>query len=417
MVWAYSLAVSGYHLMIRLAALAGRPKARLWVAGRRNWLEKLTEWRSTEANRTARVVWMHCSSLGEFEQGRPVLEAIRQRYPGYKLVLTFYSPSGYEMRKRYAGADYIAYLPSDTAGHARRWLEVLKPERIIFVKYDFWRHHLHAAFSSKIPTVLIAAHFRPEQLFFKPWGAFFRRMLAGFSHIYVQDAESAALLAGAGIYNSSVAGDPRVDRVRQIAAQPERYPLLDVFAGKARQLIVAGSTWPPDEAILAQWANRRLPDGWKLLVAPHEVDDRHVTALMERVTLPCARYSDVVKKGSVDAAVKVLVLDTIGMLAHAYAYGRVAYVGGGFGGGIHNTLEPAAHGVCVIFGPRHGKFIEAGALIAAGGARSVSRPEDFADVMTQCLQNDAYRSAGQAAARCLETMAGATEKIMAGLQL
>lgn len=412
----YAIGLFFYHLAIRLAALR-LPKARLWVDGRRGWAQRLSQWRQQPQHANAPLVWMHCSSLGEFEQGRPVLEAIRQQYPHYRLVLTFYSPSGYELRKNYPGADYIAYLPADSPANARRWQELLRPDFVLFVKYDFWYYHLQAAFRRAVPVVLIAAHFRPGQVFFKPWGGLHRRMLAGFSHLFLQDASSIPLLEQYHLRHYSVAGDPRVDRVRDIVAQPQRYPLVASFVGTAGHTLVAGSTWPKEEAWLTHWINHQMPPDCKIIIAPHEINDEHIQQLERLMEVPCLRYTRAPQHEAPLSAARVLILDTIGMLSQVYQYGQLAYIGGGFGAGIHNTLEPAAHGIPVIFGPKHGKFIEASALIAAGAGWSIPDAAAFAQVVSTLITHQQYLPAGQRAHETIVALSGATQKIMGRLPL
>lgn len=405
----YSLGIALYHLLIRLAALLGHPKAMQWTAGRRHWLRDLRRWRSSKPEQE--VCWMHCASLGEFEQGRPVLEEIRRRRPELLLVLTFYSPSGYLQRRHYSGADYIAYLPPDSARNARDWMASLRPQQIIFVKYDFWPQLLLAAAHAHIPLYLIAAHFRADQWFFRPWAGFSHRLLRCFSHLYLQDGSSQPLLDHIGITRHSVAGDPRVDRVLMIAAQQQEYPLIAGLLGEPGQrLLIAGSSWPADEAMLLDWAHTDMPPHWKLLLVPHETGEQHIQALTAAIRMPWLRYTQA--ESSQLADTRVMILDTIGMLSQVYRYGHVAYVGGGFGAGVHNTLEPAAHGLPVIFGPRHQKFIETSLLRQQGGGFALERPQDFAPCMRMLLDDDRRQAAGRAARSCLEQQAGATNRIV-----
>lgn len=405
----YSLGIALYHLLIRLAALLGHPKAVQWTAGRRHWLRELRRWRDSRPGQE--VCWMHCASLGEFEQGRPVLEEIRRRRPELLLVLTFYSPSGYLQRRHYSGADYIAYLPPDSARNARNWIDSLRPQQIIFVKYDFWPQLLLAAARARIPLYLIAAHFRAGQWFFRPWAGFSRQLLDCFTHLYLQDSSSQPLLDRLGVHRHSVAGDPRVDRVLSIAGQRQDYPLLAGFCGRPGQcLLIAGSTWPADEAMLLDWAHTEMPPHWKLLLVPHETGEQHLQALTAAIRLPWLRYTQAAGRQLADA--RVMLLDTMGMLSQIYRYGQVAYVGGGFGAGVHNTLEPAAHGLPVIFGPRHHKFIETARLQQQGGGFGLQRPQDFAPCLELLLDDERRQAAGRAARACVESLAGATDRIV-----
>lgn len=405
----YSLGIALYHLLIRLAALLGHPKAVQWTVGRRHWLRDLSRWRSSRPEQE--VCWMHCASLGEFEQGRPLLEEIRRRRPELLLVLTFYSPSGYLQRRHYGGADYITYLPPDSARNARDWIATLRPQLVIFVKYDFWPQLLLTAASARIPLYLIAAHFRADQWFFRPWAGFSHRLLGCFSHLYLQDGSSQPLLDRIGIHRHSVAGDPRVDRVLAIAAQQQEYPLIAGFlGGPGQRLLIAGSSWPADDTMLLDWAHTYMPPHWKLLLVPHETDEQQLQALTATIRLPWLRYTQAETSQLTNA--RVMVLDTIGMLSQVYRYGHIAYVGGGFGAGVHNTLEPAAHGLPVIFGPRHQKFIETSLLQQQGGGFALARQQDFAPCLQALLDDKLRQAAGLAARACLEQQAGATNRIL-----
>ena len=377
----YYLATRLYHGAIRLAAL-GNDKARQWVEGRRNWKADLRRWR--HANADSDVIWMHCASLGEFEQGRPVLERLRADYPQYKFVLTFYSPSGFEMRKNYPGADYIAYLPP---------LEL-----------------------QQVPAVLIAAHFRPDQVFFRkqPGSRFFQGMLQSFTHLFVQNEATAALLPRAGVSAAkvTVAGDPRVDRVIAITREAFADERLEAFA-RGAQLLIAGSTWPTDEERLLE-VFPELPSDWKLLLVPHDVNEDHVSALYQSLPLAGARYSRVTAAEA--ATQRILILDTIGLLNRVYRLGRIAYIGGGFGAGIHNTLEPAAYGLPVIFGPRYGKFPEARTLIERGGGFCMASANALRQVLARLREPGHYRRASAATSGYIAENKGSTERIVEKLQ-
>lgn len=405
-----------FHGAIRLSAL-WNAKARKWVAGRRRWHQQLVRWRSTVPE-GAPVLWMHCASLGEFEQGRPVLEAIRSQHPSYQVVLTFYSPSGLEARKQYAGAEYIAYLPADTPRNARRWTETLQPNLVLFVKYEFWYFHLKALRDRHIPHVLIAAHFRRNQLFFRPSPIrpFFQSMLQGWQHLFVQRADSRSLLESAGVAPGkiSLAGDPRIDRVWQIREEPLDDPLLDAFS-EGQQVFVAGSTWEPDERLLADLLTK-LPENWKLLLAPHDVSDAHVRTTFDRFTVvePTVRYTRTTPRQATDA--RVMIVDTIGLLNRIYRLGRLAYIGGGFGAGIHNTLEPAAYFLPVLMGPKYSKFPEAVELIRSGGAFSVSDAPALRQHFKYLLQEEAYAAAQRAVQDFMESNRGSTHRITTTLR-
>jgi 3-deoxy-D-manno-octulosonic-acid transferase len=410
--WLYALAVGCYHLGIRVAALFSG-KARLWVEGRKGWQAALRQWRSQPANQSAPVLWMHCSSLGEFEQGRPVLEGLRRALPGHRIVLTFYSPSGYERQRNYAGADYVAYLPADSPANARRWQEALAPELAVFVKYDFWLFHLQALFRRGTPVFLVAAHFRPRQVFFRPWGGLFRRTLRRFRWVFVQQDSDVALLQSIGVDRVTYTGDPRVDRVAEVVETGDDFPIIEAFAGR-NKLLIAGSTWAPDEDLLLQWASSgHMPPGWKLLIAPHQVEEEHIRQLSAKITLPWVSYLSTSPADTRDA--RIMVLNTIGVLSRAYRYGALAYIGGGFGAGIHNTLEPVAHGLPVVFGPRHHKFPEAEALIASGGGFCVTGPAEFGAVFEKLHTGSALSEASAAARGYINRNRGAAERTVGGI--
>ena len=406
----YRLAVGAYHLAIRLAALFN-PKAKAWVDGRTGWLEDLRRWRASLRTED-RVVWMHAASLGEFEQGRPVLEQLRKDYPNLKIALSFYSPSGYEQRKNYATADYVCYLPADTARNAQHWISSLRPDLIVFVKYEFWYFHLQAAFSQNIPTYLIAGAFRREQSFFRWYGGMFLELLRQFRHLHVQTIADQNLLKQYGLEAVTVTGDPRVDQVMSIAELEVHYPRIATF-GEGVELFIAGSTWPPGETILLSNGQQWRTD-WKLLIAPHDISAGHVQQIVDRCPLPPLRYSTEPSAEELRAA-RILILDTIGMLSRVYRYGSLVYIGGGFGRSIHNTLEPAAYGLPILFGPKHKKFAEAVALSQRGGAFVIENQEDF-DQRFEALRNPEARAiASREVAKYLQENRGATERIVADL--
>ncbi|MEL6835685.1 MAG: glycosyltransferase N-terminal domain-containing protein [Bacteroidota bacterium] len=406
----YRIAVSAYHLGIRLAALFN-PKARAWVDGRQNWLADLQGWRSTIAAND-KVLWMHCASLGEFEQGRPVLEQLRKDFPHLKIVLSFYSPSGYELRKNYAAADYICYLPADTSSNAQGWITNLRPDLIVFVKYEFWYFHLQAAFDQRIPTFLIAGAFRPQQLFFRWYGRTFLQLLHRFQHLHVQTLADQQLLQSHGLEQVTVTGDPRVDQVMTIAQETVQYPPIAAFATGA-QVFIAGSTWPPGEAILLAQKEWWSSD-WKLLIAPHDISESHVQQIIDRCPLPALRYSSEPTESELRGA-RILVLDTIGMLSRVYRYGRLVYVGGGFGRSIHNTLEPAAYGLPLLFGPKHHKFAEAVALRESGGAFVIENKADFEACFAELRDPSARALASREVVSYLQQNQGATARIIVDL--
>lgn len=379
-------------------------KASLWVKGRKNWAEKISE-RIKSGDRT---VWIHCASLGEFEQGRPVIEAIKKEMPGLKIVLTFFSPSGYEIRKNYTNADCISYLPADTPGNAAKFIELVRPEFVIFVKYEFWHNYISALYERKIPLYLISGIFRPEQHFFKWYGSFFRGMLKKFEKIFVQDRNSLDLLAGIGIENVFLAGDTRFDRVIQLTGTARDIPQIEQFRG-SEKLFLAGSSWRQDEEIIAQYINR-FPDKMKWVFAPHEIDKPNIDRLEKLFKVRVVRFSEF---NDTSADARVLIIDNIGMLSSAYKYAYLSAIGGGFGKGIHNILEPACWGIPVMFGPRYKKFREAVDLINDNGAMTFDSFVIFSDILDKWLANESfYLKSAKTAADYINKNTGATGKIL-----
>ncbi len=407
----YRLGVGIYHLVIRIIA-AFNPKAKAWVDGRKDNIERLKNWRITLKNDTP-LLWMHCASLGEFEQGRPVLEQFRKQFPQYKIALSFYSPSGFEQRKNYNGADWVGYLPADSNKNAHEWLGVLQPSLVIFVKYEFWVAHLAALFEAKIPGFLIAASFREDQLFFKWYTSFFRQLLHGFEYIFTQSQKDIELLKTIHIHKAVFAGDPRVDRVLEIAAKAESVPEINDFKG-TEKLLIAGSSWPPDEDILLTdqkyWAKN-----WKLLIVPHEVNDRHISQVCNKIKLPSIRFSDIQLDTNL-SEIRIMVLDKIGMLSKVYRYANLAYIGGGFGTSIHNTLEPAAFNLPIFIGPKYHKFPEAVAFIEQKGAFLIKNKEDFHKHFSTLCLDENRQKASRIIQQYMDMNKGATEQIMKGIK-
>ncbi|MFZ0281505.1 MAG: glycosyltransferase N-terminal domain-containing protein [Bacteroidales bacterium] len=378
-------------------------KARLWSEGRKNWEASLK--RSIKPGN--KYLWIHCASLGEFEQGRPVIELLKKEKPEYKIVLTFFSPSGYEIRKNYTFADYVCYLPADTPGNSKKFISILNPVLAIFVKYEFWNNYISVLYGEKIPLYLISAIFRAEQPFFRWYGAFFRRMLFRFSHIFVQDEHSCALLKKIGVEDFSVAGDTRFDRVVQIAKTAKDIPELEAFSN-GEKILLAGSSWQPDEEIIARYINR-YPENMKWVFAPHEIDKPNIERIEKLFTTKVVRFSEFTEK-SVDA--RVMIIDNIGMLSSAYRYAWIAAIGGGFGKGIHNVLEAACWGIPVVFGPNFKKFREASDLINLSGARSFRTFEEFSRIVDDWLiDTGTYLSSAKSAADYVKRNAGATAMI------
>ena len=366
----YNLGLRIYAWLIRLAGLR-MPKARQWSAGRRDLFKRMKQ----AIDPAARIVWVHAASLGEFEQGRPIIEQLRREHPEYKILLTFFSPSGYEIRKDYKGADYIFYLPLDTPRNARRFVEIAHPEIAVFVKYEFWLNLLGELRRRKVRTYVVSAIFRPDSIFFKPYGGMWRQALEAFEAMFVQNEESKRLLGELGFDNAVVAGDTRFDRVAEIAQAARKIETIERFKGDGR-LFVAGSTWGPDEELLIRLMNDN-PEV-KFVVAPHEMEESRIAKLLQQTRGGGVRYTAC--GPDTDFGEKqLLVLDTVGVLSSVYGYATWGYIGGGFGVGIHNTLEAATFGLPIAFGPNYRKFKEARDLATLGAACPVEDYEQLAE--------------------------------------
>ena len=394
-----------YFLIIRIAALFGHKKARALVCG-----QSETNRRAKEGFSYSSPIWIHAASVGEFEQARPLIERLRREQPTRQIVLTFFSPSGYEMRKNYEKVDGVMYLPFATRRNAKRFIKALHPQMAIFVKYEFWPPYLKELKKQGIPTYSISAIFRPTQRFFHWYGKISLNLLHCFTHLYVQDEASRRLLAEHGVHDCSVAGDTRFDRVGEIlekglkADDPRLRPILDFVEGSER-VIIAGSTWPEDEELLAQYMNTDRDT--KLILVPHEIHDKHLHFIFNLFKGRYVRYSRATKTSMIHA--NVLVMDTMGLLSSVYRFGQAAYIGGGFGVGIHNTIEAAVYGMPVIFGPHYQHFREAQGLIDAGAAKSIKNYSELEAALDKALDN--YQEIGEKSAEYVASEKGATDKI------
>lgn len=411
----YSILIHFYAFIVALISPFHR-KARLMRWGQWKTNRILRE----KIDRNAKYIWFHASSLGEFEQGRPMMEKIKQEHPDYKILLTFFSPSGYEVRKNYNGADVICYLPFDTPFRVKKFLRLANPEMAVFIKYEFWGNYLHELKKRGIPVYIISAIFRPDQLFFQWFGAPYRKMLYNFTHLFVQDERSKELLAEFDIRNVTVCGDTRFDRVLDICRQARELPNVERFVknekGEQVQTLIAGSSWPQDEDIFIPYFNKH-PE-LKLIIAPHEIHQEHLTYIESLLKRPSVRLSEVLQDNHLLEGKDCLIVDSFGMLSSIYRYGTIAYIGGGFGAGIHNTLEAAVYGIPVLFGPRYQKFKEARDLIKVGGGFSISSKEEFTDKMDELLTNQqTLATAGKSAGNFVSGNAGATEQILKEVSL
>jgi len=409
----YRIFIFFYLLSMRLAAL-WIPKARLWLSGRKGLLAEIREQLQEERRP---VVWFHCASLGEFEQGRPLIQGVRQNHPGVCILLTFFSPSGYEACKQYEGADHIFYLPMDTPRNARQFIQYTSPVLAVFVKYEFWHYYLYYLKERQIPTLLVSGVFRKDQPFFRWYGGFWRNMLGAFSHLFVQDSHSYALLESLGLQDrATVSGDTRFDRVLEILEQGLKIPAAAAFAAGCKELIVAGSTWNEDEKELAHFI--RSHPAIRFIIAPHELSRDHLNDI--RSSFPSQMlYSEyVLIYHEKPADFQCLIIDNIGLLSRLYQYGSVTYVGGGFGGdGVHNVLEAAVWSKPVVFGPEYSKYREASELVEAGGGFSASNTLDLEECFNELLgDQEALDQAGRSAGSYIHSKAGATQKVIRYIQ-
>jgi len=403
----YYIAIALYALAVRLVAPFNK-KAKKMLAGQRQTFSILKK----QLDPKASYIWFHAASLGEFEQGRPLIEKIRQEKPTYKILLTFFSPSGYEVRKNYPGADIVCYLPFDHGWNARKFLRTVKPAMAVFIKYEFWMNYLNQLKRLRIPTYIISAVFRPSQIFFRWYGYRYRKVLNNFDWFFVQDQRSLDLLKRFNHPNASIAGDTRFDRVYEVFKQRKELPIVEKFLNKTDNgkalAFVAGSSWEKDEAIFIPYFNRH-PE-INRIIAPHEINEERIEALKSRITCPVVRYSQADESAVGDAG--CLIIDCFGLLSSVYRYGDWAYIGGGFGKGIHNVLEAAVYGIPVLFGPRYRKFKEAEELIACGGAFAVTSEEEFSSRMDDFLSHpERVLEAGKSAKEYVVRNLGATQKI------
>ena len=391
----------GIYCYKQLVALAGmrNAKARKLTQGQKGIFDYLSQ----HADPQGGYLWIHASSLGEFEQGRPLIEAIRKARPDTRILLTFFSPSGYEVRKNYPGADLVCYLPFDLPGNVKRFLDLTRPTQAIFIKYEFWANYLNELKRRNIPTYSISAIFRPNQVFFRFYGGYFRRILRNFTHLYIQNEQSRQLLAGIGITS--------FDRVSDIRLSAKELPVVEAFA-QGKKVLVAGSSWPKDEEFILDYFNHR--DDIKLIIAPHEIHESHLLFIESLLKRPTLRYTQATEATA--ATCDCLIIDCFGLLSSIYRYGTLAYVGGGFGAGIHNIAEAAVYDLPVIFGPNHRRFKEAHELIACGGGFAIDSGEAFRATADRLLSDpDALATASHNAGHYIASHTGATRLILKDL--
>ena len=402
----YTLAIYLYLLCVKVAALFHK-KARLMVNGHRN------TWRLLRSMPKGEYYWFHAASLGEFEQGRPLMERLRRQHPEARILLTFFSPSGYEVRKNYDGADFVCYLPFDTPFNARRFVRMVQPKMVFLIKYEFWRNYIACLHHRGVPVYSVSSIFRPDQVFFRWYGRKYARCLRRVTHFFVQNEASRTLLARLGITDVTIVGDTRFDRVIDIREAARPLPLVERFAGTYR-VLVAGSSWAPCEDLIIPYFNTH--PNLKLVLAPHVVSADHLAEIERKLERPGVRYSEATPKSVAEA--DCLIIDCYGLLSSIYRYATVAYVGGGFGVGIHNVPEAAVYGCPVLIGPNNRKFREAQDLLAAGGCIEVTDAATFAAAMDRFLgDRQALAEAGEAAGRYIHSNAGAADAIYAEIGL
>ena len=411
-VFLYNIFLSAFRAAITISS-SWNPKAKKWKEGRKDIFQKM---RAALSNNQSPIIWMHCSSVGEFEQGRPIIERIKGQGMGYKIVLTFFSPSGYEANKNYKGADLIFYLPLDSKKNTRQFLDIVQPAFVLWVKYEYWYYYLKEIRNRNINCFLISAVFRKEQSFFKWYGGLQRKMLSFFTHLFVQNEESKQLLKTIGTENCTVSGDTRFDRVTEIAERFEPIPLIEAFIGNSN-CIVAGSTWKEDEEVLKKAFDGINDQNLKLIIAPHEIDDKRIAEL-EKLFPASEKFSQLT--GNLQQAIShnILIIDNIGMLSRLYHYGRITYIGGGFTkDGVHNVLEAAVYGKPVIFGPNYEKYREAVELISSGGGKSFSTAEELKNIFSSLLnKEDECNQRSEASKNYVINNKGATAKILQFIQ-
>lgn len=404
----YQLFICLYTFGVWVVSLFSK-KVRMMWQGEHQAFRILKE----RVNPNDKYIWFHAASLGEFEQGRPLIEHIRKEHPEYKILLTFFSPSGYEVRKNYEGADICCYLPLDTIRNARRFLRLIRPAMAFFIKYEFWYNYLHILKHRGVPAYSVSSIFRPDQVFFQWYGRGYRKVLDCFTHFFVQNEESRELLSQIGIDRATVVGDTRFDRVLQIKEASKQLPLIEAFVGTAEQqptkVFVAGSSWEPDEDIFIKYFNEHKD--WKLIIAPHVIGKNHLKAIVSKLDRKVTRYSVATTESARQA--DCIIIDCFGLLSSIYHYGSVSYIGGGFGNGIHNVLEAAVWSVPVVFGPNNKHFQEAQGLLKVQGGYQIENYQEFAELMNRFDNNaDFLAQSGKQAGLFVSSRAGATQKII-----
>lgn len=404
----YNVAISIFAFVFRLIAPFHK-KVKLMIKGHAKTFDILEK----QIDPNSKYVWFHVASLGEYEQALPMIDIIKRDKPSYKILLTFFSPSGYEVQKNNKIVDVVCYLPFDTKKNVKRFLDLAQPDIAIFVKYEFWYNFIHELYQREIPVYLISAIFRPNQLFFKPWGNVFKKILHYYTQLFVQDKKSAQILKEHGIESVTVMGDTRMDRVIKVKKNALELPIVDKFATlkNKKSVLVAGSSWPEDEDLLINYFNKHAY--LKLIIAPHLINESHLKQIEGKLKHPSIRYSQAKESDATITNFDCLIIDNFGLLSSIYRYGQIAYIGGGFGAGIHNLPEAAVYGIPVIFGPNHKKFLEAKELLKGGGGFTISNEAELNKVLKDFVTSpEDLEIAGEAAANYIYKSAGATQKIV-----
>lgn len=402
----YQISLFFYSLLVKIASLFNH-KAKLWVKGRKNTFAYL----KTHLSPDDEICWFHCASLGEFEQGKPLMEKIKQTHPHKKILVTFFSPSGYEYRKNSPLADFVCYLPNDNAKNARKFIRLVRPKQAYFVKYEFWYFYLKELYNTNIPTYLIAGVFRPNQPFFKWYGAFHQQMLGFFTHFFLQNKASEELLQGIGFTNTTTSGDTRIDQVFDNSQSPKQLSLIERFT-QNNPTIILGSSWEKEEEIISEYITT-TDKRFQYIIAPHDISKSHIEHLKNMLTVPYLLYSEATLENILNHS--ILIIDNIGMLANCYQYTDIAFIGGGFSGALHNVLEPAAFGNAILFGDKINKFHEAQALIDAYAAFSISSLDDFIAVVNHLMMKENMENTQNAAKKYIVENVGATDRIWENL--
>lgn len=402
----YQISLFFYSLLVKIASLFNH-KAKLWVKGRKNTFAYL----KTHLSPDDEICWFHCASLGEFEQGKPLMEKIKQTHPHKKILVTFFSPSGYEYRKNSPLADFVCYLPNDNAKNARKFIRLVRPKQAYFVKYEFWYFYLKELYNTNIPTYLIAGVFRPNQPFFKWYGAFHQQMLGFFTHFFLQNKASEELLQGIGFTNTTTSGDTRIDQVFDNSQSPKQLSLIERFT-QNNPTIILGSSWEKEEEIISEYITT-TDKKFQYIIAPHDISKSHIEHLKNMLTVPYLLYSEATLENILNHS--ILIIDNIGMLANCYQYTDIAFIGGGFSGALHNVLEPAAFGNAILFGDKINKFHEAQALIDAYAAFSISSLDDFIAVVNHLMMKENMENTQNAAKKYVVENVGATDRIWKNL--